>query len=434
MDKTGKMNRKLTVFFLCIGCLMPVSAHAYLDPGTGSMLLTTFVALFAGFYIFIKGVYYKGLSGMLALFGIRRKHISRVKFVVYSEGKQYWNTFKSLLDEFDKNKTHCLFLTSDISDSAFKYNSPYIETKFIGTGNKAYITLNFLEADVCIMTTPGLDVLQIKRSKGVKHYCHLIHSPADIHTYKLFSFDYYDSVFTSGLHQEHSLRELEAERKTAKKEIVRCGCLYYDEMVKEKSGSGNLKLKTTTLLIAPSWGKNGLLSKYGLKIIEPLIRGNIQIILRPHPQSFISEPEIIESILKRFSGESNFTFDENKNGVFSMQKADILLSDFSAIVFDFAFVFQKPVLTMDFELNPIGFEADDLGTEPWEIGIFEKIGHRINENEIDRLPVLVEQYAQSSDFSTLISKTLNESVFHFGHAAPVAYKDLISISHRFSND
>jgi len=43
-----------------------------------------------------------------------------------------------------------------------------VEAKYIGTGTKAYSYLRFLEADVCAMTTPGLDVLQIKRSKGVK--------------------------------------------------------------------------------------------------------------------------------------------------------------------------------------------------------------------------------------------------------------------------
>lgn len=65
-----------------------------------------------------------------------------------------------------------------------------------------------LEADVCVLTTPGLDVLQIHRSPGVRHYAHLVHSATDMAIYKLFSFDWFDSVLCSGPHQMRSLRAL----------------------------------------------------------------------------------------------------------------------------------------------------------------------------------------------------------------------------------
>ena len=45
------------------------------------------------------------------------------------------------------------------------------------------------------------------------------------------------------------------------------------------------------VLVSPSWGDNGLLKKYGLKLLKPLAESDYHIILRPHPQSSISEKD-----------------------------------------------------------------------------------------------------------------------------------------------
>ncbi|MCE3038237.1 hypothetical protein [Helicobacter anatolicus] len=37
-------------------------AHAYLDPSTGSLLLSSVVAIFASFIFFIKNIFYKVLN------------------------------------------------------------------------------------------------------------------------------------------------------------------------------------------------------------------------------------------------------------------------------------------------------------------------------------------------------------------------------------
>ena len=158
-------------------------AFAYLDPGSGSMLITALVGLLATLLFFVKGLYYKARRSVFGLFG-KTAEDDRVgqALVFYSEGRYYWSTFKPLLDELISRRVQCLYLTSDEEDPGLLYSSEFLSTKYIGIGTKAYAYLTILEADVCVMTTPGLDVLQIKRSKGVKHYAYLIHAPTDIST------------------------------------------------------------------------------------------------------------------------------------------------------------------------------------------------------------------------------------------------------------
>ena len=112
------------------------------------------------------------------------------------------------------------YLTSDEEDDGLIYQTNNVTSRNIGIGNKAYAVLAMLKADVCVMTTPGLDVLQIRRSNGVTHYSHLIHAPTDVGIYKLYSFDYYASVMCSGAHQMRSLRVLENLRQTKPTLIV----------------------------------------------------------------------------------------------------------------------------------------------------------------------------------------------------------------------
>ncbi len=69
-----------------------------------------------------------------------------------------------------------------------------------------------LTADVCLMTTPGINVYQLKRSKGVKHYAHVLHAASDATMYRLFGIDYFDSILLSGDYQKKDIRLLEEIR------------------------------------------------------------------------------------------------------------------------------------------------------------------------------------------------------------------------------
>ena len=88
-----------------------------------------------------------------------------------------------------------------------------VRSKYIGKGNTAYTALSFLEADVFALTSAGKSMCcRFRRSPGVKKYVHIVHAVGDIHTYKFYSFDYYDAVFCSGPGQAESLRRLEELR------------------------------------------------------------------------------------------------------------------------------------------------------------------------------------------------------------------------------
>ena len=163
--------------------------------------------------------------------------------------------------------------------------------------------MNFIKADIVVSTTPSLDVFQWKRSKGAKYYVHLPHMPNDITTYKMFGLDFYDAVLVSGEYQKEQIRRLESLRSIPEKEVVLAGIPYLDAMKKRLDASASFSdaKKEKTILLAPSWGNNGILTAYdGKSFIESLIKTGYKVIIRPHPQSFTSEKELIEGLMKQF--------------------------------------------------------------------------------------------------------------------------------------
>ncbi len=407
----------------------------YLDPGSGSMLLAGIIGILATILFFMKGLFYKARRLAFGLVGKTTKdHQTKHQLVFYSEGRHYWSTFRPLIDELVRRNERCLYLTSDERDPGLLYSSELLSTRYIGSGTKAYAYLAVLETDVCAMTTPGLDVLQIKRSKGVKHYAYLMHAPTDVGTYKQYSFDYFDSILLSGDHQSRSLRKLEELRGTPRKHLSKVGCLYYDAMQRQLNELDPAPATgSPTVLVAPTWGENGLLKRFGSLILLPLLKKQWKVILRPHPQSSISEKDMLDRLREELRSYPNLLWDHDNDGTKSMSRAHVMVSDLSGIVFDFVFLFERPVITLRFDVNKIGLEASDLPWELWELTVLDSIGTRIEEDGVDGLPSLIERELAKSDRREKVRRLRNESVANFGHAAKDVADELVRIRDEVTN-
>lgn len=396
--------------------------NAYLDTSTGSLLLSSIVAIFATAIYFIKNLFYKIKEILLSGVPYRPNalkistatldsHPNFNSIVFYCEGARYYGSFKPILDTLDSLNHPYTYLTSDEGDPALKRESNNFSIKeFIGVGNKAYTRLNMLCADICIMTTPSLEVLQIKRSRGTKHYCHITHSLLPM-TYRVFSLDYFDSVLVANEIQKDFVREIEKAHNVKEKYIAVVGSTYLDELanLRESIKEKTRKKDKPTILISPSWGKESLLSKYGLSLLEPLAKSPYHIIIRPHPQSLIGEAESanIKHLQNTLSHYKNVSWDIGTPNVIAFSKADLMISDFSSVIFDFVCLEGKPVLTLDFTFDSAGYDLadiyDNIG-EFWTFKALKQIGGKINENDFANLQIIIDCAIRSHAHKESISK------------------------------
>jgi hypothetical protein len=393
----------------------------YIDPGTGSLLFSVFIGLATAAYFLFRTFLIKLKSLFL---GKNKAVLNHSPFVIYNEAEHYWPVFKPVLDEFESRKIDLLYLTSSQNDPVFKCGYAHINPKYIGSGNKAFASLNFLEADVCLMTTPALDVYQLKRSKLCRHYSHILHDTGDVTCYRLFGIDWFDSILLSGEYQINDIRELENTRKTAKKELVVVGSTYlddYKEKIRELPAEEN---HVFTVLVSPSWGQGALLGVMGEKLLESLKDTGWRIIVRPHPQSKKSEARLLENLESRYS---SFIWDYKSENIDSLSKADIMISDFSGIIFDYAFLFDRPVLYHNASFNMEMYDAGDLDHEPWKIEAVKRFGVKLSADDLSRIKEIIENAVSDNSLSQERKKAKETAWQNIGYSGRSVVDALVEI-------
>jgi hypothetical protein len=384
---------------------MNIFLPLYIDPGTGSMLFSILIGAAATLFFLGKAAILK----LKLLFSAKKNGVATTdtnykKYVVYNEGMQYWNVFKPVCDEFEKRQIELTYYTSAEKDPCFEQNYKYVKPEFIGEGNMAFVRLNMLSAGIVLMTTPGLQVYQLKRSKNVKHYSHVLHAASDATMYRLFGIDYFDSVLLTGDYQKKDIRLLEKQRNLKEKELVTVGCTYLDTL--------NLKIKMIpqeenhkfTVLVSPSWGASALLSKYGEKLLDPLVKTGWKIIVRPHPQSKKSESEMLTKLTEKYKDCINLIWDYERDNIYSMKKSDIMISDFSGIIYDYTFLCDKPIMYVNASLDLRPYDAYDIIEEKenktiWQFDTLKQIGIELKEESFDKIEEIIKNASDSKELA-----------------------------------
>jgi len=384
------------VVLLLIYTLLPAYAYAYIDPGSGGVLFTTLVAFISSIVFTFRAFFYNVLGFVYKLFS-KEIYMDKSGIVIHSEGRQYWSVFKPIVDEFEQRKIVYRYLTTDDSDPALSYPVKYGSVIFIGKpGNKSYSVLNFLKADIVLTTTPGLDVYQVKRSKGVKHYSHIMHTLREP-VYRVFGLDYFDSVLINGQHQEEYIRKIEQAHKVPQKQLFTVGSTYVDELSKKVTKLPKVDT-TNTILVAPSWGKEALLSRYGDKILKILLDAKYKVIVRPHPQSYIVEKDMLDSIKNNLKNYNNLSWDEETDNIISMSKSCLMISDFSGVIMDYAVLFKKPIITLKFDFDNTQYDLQDITGDILTFSILNQVGVQVDEHSINNLPNIITTIKADSSY------------------------------------
>ena len=255
-----------------------------------------------------------------------------------------------------------------------------------------------------LSTTPNIGNREfpLKRPKRVKELIHVWHSISDISYYKKGSLDNYDTVLTVGDFQNKSIRDIEGQRNLKFKKLTPVGLPYFDVFSKKFK---DLRLTNHSILIASSWGNKGLLKNHGLEIID--ILKDYNIIIRPHPQSFISEKDFIEKFKSICNGRSNIEWDECSDPLESFSKSKLMISDTSSIRYDYSFLVGNPVITIKIEKSKLNeFEASDL-KESWDQKNQDQLGPVLSPDDLHNLLNFELKSSESIKSHSLKKETLH---------------------------
>jgi hypothetical protein len=391
-------------------------AYAYIDPGTGSALVYVITALVLSIYFGIRGLYYKVL-GLISGIGIKNR---KCALALHSEDARYEDVFLPVIRALAERNVDCTYLTMYERDSSFEALPPSIQHQAIPPGLVGYSYLNNLEAKMLVTTTPQVDVMTFRRSKKVAHYCHISHGLGESRYVRPYAYDFFDSVLCCGDTLKKNIRRMELIREQPEKALYETGVPQFDELAKGVRQAPSHR-ERPLVLIAPSWGPLSIFQVFGIDIVRK-VAAHYDVVVRPHPQMRISQPELYAEILAL----EGVTVDTQRSPADVMTRANILISDFSGIMHEFAFIHEKPVLIVDHEMDLGGFEGHVLGGESELKERCRDFIIPVPPSEMDDIAQKVGAALQQHSRARIV-EVRDQLVYNFGRSGPVAARQIQEI-------
>ena len=354
--------------------------------------------------------------------------------VFYAENESYTIYLQPLMDSLiNEHGLKISYVTSSKTDPLLKSNNGNISSFYIGDGiarTKFFINLR---AEILVTTMPDLETFHIKRSKVHQvHYVHVLHSLNSTHfSYRKNAFDHFDTIFCAGSYHVNEIREAEKKYGLKEKKLVECGYGRLDELlqiVKNRDLEKNIENERKIILVAPSWGKSGLIESNGEYVVQTLLDFGYDVILRPHPMTLKKSQKIIQSIEKKFGKNPNFKLETNIKNIDSFFICDCMISDWSGVAIEYAFALEKPVLYVDTPQKMVNPEANNIEIVPLEKRIRAEIGYIVSLSELSKIPSKIENlWINSAQIKNQIQKIRGKTVFNIGNSGNVGSKYLVQL-------
>lgn len=367
-------------------------------------------------------------------FRVANKHI-----VFYSESNGFYKYMEGLIEWLLAHTNLTIhYVTSDSNDSIFKRaaENPRIRAYFIGPVKLITLFMK-MDAEMVVMTMTDLGNYHLKRSYVKKdvEYVYIPHYPLSTHLiFHTGSFDNYDTIFCVGDFQKAEIREYESLHNLKEKNLVSTGYYQLEKLHESykrslESGAGaNAADRKRKILVAPSWQAGNILDSCIDDILASLLGKGYQVIVRPHPEYVKRYGERLQSLIDRYSdykgGDLIFETDFTSNE--SIFTSDILISDWSGIAYEYAFVTGRPPVFVNTPMKVNNPAYKELTAVPKEISLRGEVGRSVEPANVSGIDGIVAELLENEDeFIENNLKIRDTLVANFGHSSEASGRYII---------
>ena len=362
------------------------------------------------------------------------------KLVFYSEKNGFYKYFQNIIEYLLKNSDIVIdYVTNDPKDTVFELTSNRFRTYYIGP-KKIISFMMKMDADVVVMSTPDLEKYQIKRSL-VRNDVEYIYVPHGVNSGNAFlrtgALDSFDTIFAPGPRNVLEIRAIEKLHGTKEKTLVEWGSSVIDNMLVQYESlryAAESKMEKT-ILIAPSWKEDNLLDLCAEELLDQLLMTDYKIILRPHPQYLRYAMDRIEMLKKKYSGHQNFVLETDFSSNKTVYMADVLITDWSSIAFEYSFATLKPTLFINAPMTVVNHEWQKIDIVPLDIAMRKEIGMDVELDELGKINGIVNDFIKNAAlYAEKISKVRENEIFNLGNSGKVGAEYIIQAISRIEEN
>lgn len=350
--------------------------------------------------------------------------------VFYSERDIYFQYYEGLINAIIKNSDlDICYITSDPTDPQLKTTNPRIKPFYIR--NSLVSLFARLGAKVLVMTMTDLDNFHIKKPPYVKNCIYVFHAISSTHLgYSYGAFDHYDTVFCVGPHHISELKKAEEIFKTKPKTLIECGYhrleRIYEDHQRLMLAQEPKKRDRKIILIAPTWGNSCILETCICEVIDVLEGTEYDVYIRPHPEFIKRRESIVAAMEKRVKKSKNIRMELDLVSDINIHNADVLITDYSGIAFEYAFGTERPVLFINTPLKADNPRYKELEIEPVDLVLRNLTGVSVNMDEIPGIvPIISSFIKEYPDYQKRIIKCRKSHIFNWMSSAEAGARYII---------
>lgn len=358
-------------------------------------------------------------------FSIINKHL-----VFYSESNGFYKYFKGIIEYLLKYTNITIhYITSDPNDFAFELEKRNHQFRAYYIGENKLITLMMrMDADMVLMTMPDLENYHIKRSYVRKdiEYVFVQHGMGSNNMgMRKGSLDHFDTIFCAGPHQKDEILETENLYGLSPKKLIEAGYPLIDEMRNNYQNTYHIENQKKKILIAPSWKDNNIIDCCLEEILDELKGSNYDIIVRPHPQEVRLKKDYME-ILKQKYEPDGITIQTDFTSNTPILEADLLITDWSGISWEYAFTTKRPVLYINTPVPMINPEYEKLSITPLNILLRNKLGKSLNLNQLEQITETIDYLIDHKQiYYGTIEQLAHQYIYNLGSSVEVSANYII---------
>ena len=351
--------------------------------------------------------------------------------VVYAEDDYTWNQLEGYIDAIiEQQHLPVVYVTADAEDPVLERRSGGLRPFAITESVQKFVP--GIDSPVFLTTMPDLDRFHVKRPTAAT-CVYAFHSLNSIHaSYREGAFDAYDVFLCVGPYQVKELTERFEQIGKGDFTLAKTGYYKLDRIAAAYRDYEKVHAPDTTVLIAPSWGKDNLLESVGSEIIGSIADLGVRTVVRPHPAFFESiypgGTEIVAALEAVFADRPNVVFEKSITSENSFLEADLMVSDWSGAAFEYSLGTDRPTLFIDVARKVMNDRWRDIDMVPFEERIRDEVGTVLPTDEAaDAGSAAASLLESAADYESQIAEVRGCEIYNFGSSASAGARTVASL-------
>ena len=131
----------------------------------------------------------------------------------------------------------------------------------------------------------------------------------------------------------------------------------------------------------------------------------------------ISDKAVVEPLIRQYPDSDMLSWNFDNDNFEVLNQADIMISDFSSVIWDYTLVFDRPLIYADTEFDKSPYDACWLDEEMWVFQTLPSVGLPLRKEDLPRMKEIIDAAIASEDLQAGRKAAREMAWEHIGESA-----------------